>query len=147
MSSQARAASDNLQVRHRTESVFYRGSFTTLLVSTKFHQAECAGAVRLARRPVNCLKVRPRCTLALADPTALLAFVHVVSRLDRTHVALIEVIVNLPWMTTDSSPVKTYSSEILVSARLEYLSLVLGRIALDFTNRTPPDHGALPRDG
>ncbi|KAF8260618.1 RNA polymerase I-specific transcription initiation factor RRN3 [Lactarius quietus] len=60
---------------------------------------------------------------------------HVVSRLDRTHIALIEAIVRLPWMTMDSSLVKTYTSfiEILVSARTEYLSLVLGRIALGFT--------------
>ena len=62
---------------------------------------------------------------------------HVVSRLDRTHIALIEAIVRLPWMTMDSSFVKTYTSfiEILVSARPEYLSLVLGRIALGFTYR------------
>lgn len=63
------------------------------------------------------------------------ALMHVVSRLDRTHIALIEAIVRLPWMTMDSSLVKTYMSfiEILVSARPEYLSLVLGRIALGFT--------------
>ena len=65
------------------------------------------------------------------------ALMHVVSRLDRTHIALIEAIVRLPWMTMDSSFVKTYTSfiEILVSARPEYLSLVLGRIALGFTYR------------
>ncbi|KAH9055594.1 RNA polymerase I-specific transcription initiation factor RRN3 [Lactarius vividus] len=63
------------------------------------------------------------------------ALMHVVSRLDRTHIALIEAIARLPWMTMDSSLVKTYTSfiEILVSARPEYLSLVLGRIALGFT--------------
>ncbi|KAH8984254.1 RNA polymerase I-specific transcription initiation factor RRN3 [Lactarius akahatsu] len=63
------------------------------------------------------------------------ALMHVVSRLDRTHIALIEAIARLPWMTMDSSLVKTYTSfiEILVSARPEYLSLVLGRITLGFT--------------
>ncbi|KAH9174603.1 RNA polymerase I-specific transcription initiation factor RRN3 [Lactarius sanguifluus] len=63
------------------------------------------------------------------------ALMHVVSRLDRTHTALIEAIARLPWMTMDSNLVKTYTSfiEILVSARPEYLSLVLGRIALGFT--------------
>lgn len=40
-------------------------------------------------------------------------------------------------MTMDSSLVKTYTSfiEILVSARPEYLSLVLGRVAHGFTYR------------
>ncbi|KAI9457001.1 RNA polymerase I-specific transcription initiation factor RRN3 [Lactarius psammicola] len=63
------------------------------------------------------------------------ALMHVVSRLDRTHIALIETIARLPWMTMDSSLVKTYTSfiEILIGARPEYLSLVLGRIALGFT--------------
>jgi RNA polymerase I-specific transcription initiation factor RRN3 len=65
------------------------------------------------------------------------ALMHVVSRLDRTHMALIEAITRLPWMTMDSGLVKTYTSfiEILVSARPEYLSLVLGRIAQGFTYR------------
>lgn len=65
------------------------------------------------------------------------ALMHVVSRLDRTHMALIDAIMRLPWMTMDSSIVKSYTSftEILVSARPEYLSLVLGRIAQGFTYR------------
>jgi RNA polymerase I-specific transcription initiation factor RRN3 len=65
------------------------------------------------------------------------ALMHVVSRLDRTHTALIEAIARLPWMTMDSNLVKTYTSfiEILVSARPEYLSLVLGRVAQGFTHR------------
>jgi RNA polymerase I-specific transcription initiation factor RRN3 len=51
--------------------------------------------------------------------------------------ALIEAITRLPWMTLDSTLVKTYTSfiEILVSARPEYLSLVLGRVAQGFTYR------------
>jgi len=51
--------------------------------------------------------------------------------------ALIGAITGLPWMTMDSNLVKTYTSfmEILVSARPEYLSLVLGRIAQGFTYR------------
>ena len=62
---------------------------------------------------------------------------HVVSRLDRTHMALIETITRLPWMTMDSGLVKTYTSfiEILVSARPEYLSLVLRRVTQGFTYR------------
>lgn len=65
------------------------------------------------------------------------ALIHVVSRLDRTHMALIDAITRFPWMTMDSGLVKTYTSfiEILVSARPEYLSLVLGRIAQGFTYR------------
>jgi RNA polymerase I-specific transcription initiation factor RRN3 len=65
------------------------------------------------------------------------ALMHVVSRLDRTHMALIDAITKLPWMTMDSSLVKTYTSfiEILVSARPEYLSLVLSRIAQGLTYR------------
>ena len=65
------------------------------------------------------------------------ALMHVVSRLDRTHMALIEAILRLPWMIMDSSLVKTYTSfiQILVSARPEYLSLVLSRIARGFTYR------------
>ena len=65
------------------------------------------------------------------------ALMHVVSRLDRTHMALIDAIMRLPWMTMDSSLVKTYTSfiEIFVSARPEYLSLVLGRVAQGFTYR------------
>ena len=72
------------------------------------------------------------------------ALMHVVSRLDRTHMALIEAIVRLPWMTMDSSFVKTYTSfiRILVSAGPEYLSLVLGRIARGFTYRE-----SCPRNG
>jgi RNA polymerase I-specific transcription initiation factor RRN3 len=62
---------------------------------------------------------------------------HVVSRLDRTYMALIKAIMKLPWMTMDSNIVKTYTSfiQILVSARPEYLSLVLSRIAQGFTYR------------
>jgi RNA polymerase I-specific transcription initiation factor RRN3 len=65
------------------------------------------------------------------------ALMHVVSRLDRTHMALIEAILRLPWMIMDSSLVKTYTSfiQILVSAKPEYLSLVLSRIAQGFTYR------------
>ena len=68
------------------------------------------------------------------------ALMHVVSRLDRTHMALVEAITRFPWMTMDSSLVKTYTSfiEILVSARPEYLSLVLGCIAQGFTYRASP---------
>ncbi|KAI0316206.1 RNA polymerase I-specific transcription initiation factor RRN3 [Amylostereum chailletii] len=63
------------------------------------------------------------------------ALTHVVSRLDRTHTPLVDAIVRMPWMTLDSSFVKTYTSfvGILVSAKPEYLSMVLARIAQGFT--------------
>ncbi|OSD04599.1 RNA polymerase I-specific transcription initiation factor RRN3 [Trametes coccinea BRFM310] len=65
----------------------------------------------------------------------ILALSHVVSRLERVHSALVEAIVNMPWTTMDTSFVKSYTNFIgmLVSARPEYLSLVLGRIAQGLT--------------
>ncbi|KAI0353078.1 RNA polymerase I-specific transcription initiation factor RRN3 [Trametes cingulata] len=65
----------------------------------------------------------------------ILALSHVVSRLERVHSSLVEAIVNMPWTTMDTSFVKSYTNFIgvLVSARPEYLSLVLGRIAQGLT--------------
>ncbi|CDO73785.1 hypothetical protein BN946_scf185015.g113 [Trametes cinnabarina] len=65
----------------------------------------------------------------------ILALSHVVSRLERVHSALVEAIVNMPWTTMDTSFVKSYTNFIgmLLSARPEYLSLVLGRIAQGLT--------------
>ncbi|KAF8204639.1 RNA polymerase I-specific transcription initiation factor RRN3 [Pholiota molesta] len=65
----------------------------------------------------------------------LLALSHVVSRLERTHAALVDAIVNMPWTTIDSATVKSYTVFIgmLLSARPEYLSLVLSKIAQGFT--------------
>ncbi|KAI0638420.1 RNA polymerase I-specific transcription initiation factor RRN3 [Trametes polyzona] len=65
----------------------------------------------------------------------LLALSHVVSRLERVHSPLVEAIVNVPWTTMDTSFVRTYTNFIgmLVSARPEYLSLVLGKIAQGLT--------------
>ncbi|KAH9833704.1 RNA polymerase I-specific transcription initiation factor RRN3 [Rhodofomes roseus] len=65
----------------------------------------------------------------------ILALSHAVSRLERCHSALVEAIVNMPWTVMDTSFVKSYTSFIgmLISARPEYLSLVLGRIAHGFT--------------
>lgn len=72
----------------------------------------------------------------------ILALSHAVSRLERVHAALVEAIVNMPWTTMDSSFVKSYTNFIatLVSAKPEYLSLVLGRIAQGLTYRmsSPP---------
>ena len=67
----------------------------------------------------------------------ILALSHVVSRLERVHSALVEAIVNMPWTTMDTSFVKSYTNFIgmLVSARPEYLSLVLGKIAQGLTYR------------
>ncbi|KAJ7068647.1 RNA polymerase I-specific transcription initiation factor RRN3 [Mycena amicta] len=63
------------------------------------------------------------------------ALSHVVSRLERTHAALVQAVVNLPWTTMDDPTVKTYTVFIgtLLSARPEYLSLVLGKITHGFT--------------
>ncbi|CAA7260112.1 unnamed protein product [Cyclocybe aegerita] len=65
----------------------------------------------------------------------LVALSHVVSRLERTHAALVDAIVNMPWMTLDNATVKSYTVFIgmLLSARPEYLSLVLAKIAAGFT--------------
>lgn len=63
------------------------------------------------------------------------ALSHVVSRLERTHSALPQAIITMPWTTMDGQFVKSYTSFIgmLVSARPEYLSLVLEGIARGFT--------------
>ncbi|EIW61642.1 RNA polymerase I-specific transcription initiation factor RRN3 [Trametes versicolor FP-101664 SS1] len=65
----------------------------------------------------------------------LLALSHVVSRLERVHSSLVEAIVTLPWTTMDTGFARTYTNFIgmLVSARPEYLSLVLGKIAQGLT--------------
>ncbi|KAK0190546.1 RNA polymerase I-specific transcription initiation factor RRN3 [Armillaria mellea] len=65
----------------------------------------------------------------------ILTLSHVVSRLERVHYALIEAIVRMPWTTMDTATVKSYTIFIgmLLSARPEYLSLVLGMIAQGFT--------------
>ncbi|KAF5387925.1 hypothetical protein D9615_000645 [Tricholomella constricta] len=68
----------------------------------------------------------------------LLALSHVVSQLERAHSALVHAIVNMPWATLDSATVKSYTVFIgmLISARPEYLSLVLGKIAQGFTHQS-----------
>jgi len=50
---------------------------------------------------------------------------------------LVDAIVNMPWTTLDSATVKSYTEFIgmLISARPEYLSLVLAKIAQGFTYR------------
>jgi RNA polymerase I-specific transcription initiation factor RRN3 len=65
------------------------------------------------------------------------ALSHVVSRLERIHSAIVEAIVAFPWTTMDPTSVKSYIHFIgvLLSARPEYLSLVLGNIAQGFTYR------------
>ena len=66
------------------------------------------------------------------------ALTHVVSKLDRDHRTLVDAIVGMPWMTMDSAFVKAYVSFIgmLVSARPEYLTLVLEKAAQNLTYRT-----------
>ncbi|KAG7097337.1 hypothetical protein E1B28_004694 [Marasmius oreades] len=65
----------------------------------------------------------------------ILALSHVVSRLERNHAALVESIVNLPWASMDTATVKSYTVFIgmLLSARPEYLSLILSKITQGFT--------------
>jgi RNA polymerase I-specific transcription initiation factor RRN3 len=67
----------------------------------------------------------------------ILALSHVISRLERPHSALVEAIVNMPWPTMDGTFVKSYTVFIgmLLSAKPEYLSLVLSKIAQGFTHR------------
>ncbi|KAF9226904.1 RNA polymerase I-specific transcription initiation factor RRN3 [Gyrodon lividus] len=64
-----------------------------------------------------------------------LALSHVLSRLERRHSSLVEAIINLPWATMDTAFVKSYTVFIgmLLSARPEYLSLVLSKIAQGLT--------------
>ncbi|KAJ6515511.1 RNA polymerase I-specific transcription initiation factor RRN3 [Mycena sanguinolenta] len=63
------------------------------------------------------------------------ALSHVVSRLERSHATLVQAVVGIPWTTMDASTVKAYTIFIgmLLSARPEYLSLVLGKITHGFT--------------
>ncbi|KAJ7632092.1 RNA polymerase I-specific transcription initiation factor RRN3 [Mycena rosella] len=63
------------------------------------------------------------------------ALSHVVSRLERSHATLVQAVVNMPWTTMDGATVKAYTVFIgmLLSARPEYLSLVLGKITHGFT--------------
>lgn len=67
----------------------------------------------------------------------LTALSHVVSKLDRSHIVLIDAIVGMPWTIMDSAFVKAYISfvSMLVSARPEYLTLVLERAAQNLTYR------------
>lgn len=68
----------------------------------------------------------------------MLALSHVVSRLERHHSPLVEAIVNMPWTIMDSAFVKSYTvfMGMLLSARPEYLSIVLSTVAQGFTHRT-----------
>jgi RNA polymerase I-specific transcription initiation factor RRN3 len=68
----------------------------------------------------------------------ILALSHVISRLERPHAALVEAIVDMPWTTMDNAFVKSYIVFIgmLLSAKPEYLSLVLTKITQGFTHRS-----------
>ncbi|KAJ7228301.1 RNA polymerase I-specific transcription initiation factor RRN3 [Mycena pura] len=63
------------------------------------------------------------------------ALSHVVSRLERSHAALVQAVLSIPWTTMDGATVNAYTVFIgmLLSARPEYLSLVLGKITHGFT--------------
>ncbi|KAG6330825.1 hypothetical protein ID866_8263 [Astraeus odoratus] len=65
----------------------------------------------------------------------ILALSHVLSRLERRHAPLVEAIVNLPWTVMDANFAKSYTDfmGMLLSARPEYLSLVLGKISQGLT--------------
>ncbi|KAJ3876973.1 RNA polymerase I-specific transcription initiation factor RRN3 [Lentinula edodes] len=84
----------------------------------------------------------------------ILALSHVVSRLERTHSSLVEAIINMPWVTMDNATVRSYTVFIgmLISARPEYLSLVLAKLSLGFTyqagfqalSASPPEPSSSP---
>ncbi|KAH7922981.1 RNA polymerase I-specific transcription initiation factor RRN3 [Leucogyrophana mollusca] len=85
----------------------------------------------------------PKKTGGTAVPTTqlrlwIIALSHVLSRLERRHSHLVEAIINLPWTTMDTAFVKSYTVFIgmLLSARPEYLSLVLSKIALGLTHQS-----------
>ncbi|KAJ1309013.1 hypothetical protein OPQ81_004695 [Rhizoctonia solani] len=63
------------------------------------------------------------------------ALSHVVSSLERSHAPLVEAVLATPWMTLDDAFVATYTNFVgmLVSARPEYLALVLSRCVQGFT--------------
>ena len=65
----------------------------------------------------------------------LTALSHVVSKLDRSHITLVDAIVGMPWTTMDLAFVNAYISFLgmLVSARPEYLTLVLEKAAQGLT--------------
>ncbi|KAJ4479198.1 RNA polymerase I-specific transcription initiation factor RRN3 [Lentinula aciculospora] len=67
----------------------------------------------------------------------ILALSHVVSRLERPHSSLVEAIINMPWVTMDNATVRSYTVFIgmLISARPEYLSLLLSKLSLGFTHQ------------
>lgn len=67
----------------------------------------------------------------------ILALSHVISRLERPHAALVEAVVSMSWTTMDSVFVKSYTVFVgmLLSAKPEYLSIVLAKIAQGFTHR------------
>lgn len=71
------------------------------------------------------------------------ALSHVVSQLDRAHASLVEAVVSMPWTTMESNFVKSYVSfiGILASARPEYLSLILRKLALGLTYGESSKHG------
>ena len=83
---------------------------------------------------------------ATSDPTDynqlrtwLLALSHVVSQLDKRHVALVEAIVHMPWtISPDENFVKVYMGFVgmLVSARTEWLNLVVASGVRRLTHRT-----------
>lgn len=67
----------------------------------------------------------------------IVALSHVVSRLERCHATLVEAVVGMPWTTMDGNFAKSYISFVgmLVSAKPEYLTVVLEKIAGGLTYR------------
>ncbi|KIY46603.1 RNA polymerase I-specific transcription initiation factor RRN3 [Fistulina hepatica ATCC 64428] len=63
------------------------------------------------------------------------ALSHVVSKIERAHSSLVQAIVKMPWTTMDNAIVKAFTVffGMLLSAKPEYLSLVLGKVAQEFT--------------
>ncbi|QRV72898.1 RNA polymerase I-specific transcription-initiation factor [Ceratobasidium sp. AG-Ba] len=74
------------------------------------------------------------------------ALSHVVSSFERSHAPLVEAVLATPWVTLDDAFTAAYTNFVgmLVSARPEYLSVVLGRCVQGFTYPTEPFTGTNP---
>ncbi|GAA6063885.1 hypothetical protein JCM10212_001367 [Sporobolomyces blumeae] len=100
--------------------------FRTLLPSAGA-VASTSGATTSATTPLSQLR------------TWLDALTSVVSKLDQSHEPLVETILSVPWATTEESFVATYLRFVgaLVSARTEWLKVVLDKCVRGFKYRSP----------
>lgn len=68
------------------------------------------------------------------------ALTSVVSKLDQSHAPLVETILSIPWAVTEEGFTTAYMRFVgaLVSARTEWLKMVLEKCVRGFKYRTPP---------